>query len=357
MGTQTNWKKVKTHLNSVRSTEALRSHYRRLTDPNMNKIIKERYDIRMGRETLEKKLLPIINRKHSLSSLCKKLEASEEDILVAVAKLQLQGYRGVRIFDEEGVTFIHNKVTLNELRSESRDISIPHTGYDPITFAVVSDTHIGSSKSDLRALHEFYDIVEGRGITEVFHAGDISDGYYSNRPTSIMEQDGVGFTNQLNKIVKEYPYREGVTTYFITGNHDQTHQRNAFANIGESISMVRGDMIYIGHNFARVYLKENLTLGLVHPTGGISRNFNLQIRNMIDRNPGRRADLMVYGHYHKLAMLKHNDIYGYVVPSFQRQTAFMQDNNLESVVGGIIFTIYPDIDGKIGRIVTEVIEL
>lgn len=355
MGSQTNWVEVKKHLQSVRSTEALRSHYRRLTT-NMKEQIKERHDMKMGRNTLEKKLLPAIKRKCSIDYLIDRFNTDEDSILKAVAKLQLQGYKGVRIFDEEGVTYVHNKVTLGELRSEKKDINVVHKTYEPFQIAVVSDTHIGSIYSDLDALNEFYDIVEGRGITEVYHAGDISDGYYNNRPTSIMEQDAVGFTNQLKKIVNEYPKRENVTTYFITGNHDQTHQRNAFADIGEAISMTRDDMVYLGHNFARVHLTEYITLGLVHPTGGVSRNFNLHIRNMIDRNPGRRADILMYGHYHKLAMLKHMGIWGYITPSFQRQTTFMQDNNLESVVGGVIFTIIPGIDGKLDRIITEVIE-
>lgn len=133
--------------------------------------------------------------------------------------------------------------------------------------------------------------------------------------------------------------------------------RNGSADIGEAISMMReDDLVYLGHNFSKLDIAENLTVSLVHPTDGIARNFNNKIRDIIDRNAARRADLMFIGHYHKLAMLKHQGVYGYVVPSFQRQTSFMADNNLESVVGGMIITVNFNELGNISSVVTEVIE-
>lgn len=215
MGTQTNWGKVKEHLKSDQSTEALRSRFRRLSDPNMNKIVKERHEMYMGRDTIEKRVLAAIKREQPIGVLCKKLFVEENDILLAVAKLQLQGYRGVQTYVKDGVVFVHNSKKVDSVDKNN----YPTKAYSnkPITFAVVSDTHIGSICHANEALHEFYDIVEGRGITTVLHAGDISDGYYNNRPTSILEQSSVGFTAQLKEVISTYPEREGVTTYFITG--------------------------------------------------------------------------------------------------------------------------------------------
>lgn len=133
--------------------------------------------------------------------------------------------------------------------------------------------------------------------------------------------------------------------------------RNGFADIGEAIDMRRDDLVYMGHNFAKIDLAENLSISLIHPTDGISRNFNNKIRDIIDRNAARRADLMFIGHYHKLAMLKHQDVYGYVVPSFQKQTSFMADNNLDSLVGGMIVTVNFNELGDISSVATEIIEL
>ncbi|MBO2523865.1 MAG: hypothetical protein CW336_08485 [Bacteroidetes bacterium] len=157
-------------------------------------------------------------------------------------------------------------------------------------------------------------------------------------------------------VVRDSPFIQDGKLYGYT-NHDATHMRNGSADIGEAISMMReDDLVYLGHNFSKLDIAENLTVSLVHPTDGIARNFNNKIRDIIDRNAARRADLMFIGHYHKLAMLKHQGVYGYVVPSFQRQTSFMADNNLESVVGGMIITVNFNELGDISSVATEVIE-
>lgn len=182
----------------------------------MNRVIKERYEQYMGRDTLEKRVLAAVKRETPVSVLSKKLYVEDNDILLAVAKLQLQGYRGVQTYVKDGVAFVHNtkKMTATVRRDDFPSV---RRSYKPISFAVVSDTHIGSNQHDSDALQEFYDIVVGRGIDTVLHAGDITDGYYTNRPTSIFEQSEVGFTQQLRAVINNYPKRDGVTTYFITG--------------------------------------------------------------------------------------------------------------------------------------------
>lgn len=359
LGTQINWKKVqelisKRFPNRNYSIEALRNRYRRLKNiNNVNIITKRKDDYVAGRMTLEQRLLNEVKKKRPLEWLVQRLGESEENIMAAVTKLQLQGYRGVTIFDEDGVVFIHNRVRSNQ--------SVPYTGNRPVytiseTFAVVSDTHIGSIQADLRALSRFYDEVEKRGIDTVLHAGDVVDGYYPNRPTSIMEQSEIGFTNQLKKVVKDYPKREGITTFFITGNHDYTYLRHGFANIGETLDSMRKDMVYLGHNYGKFWLTEDVSISLIHPVDGISRNFNNKIRDIVERRPEQRSDLMFVGHYHKVASLKHQGTYAYVVPSFQRQTAFMADNGLESVVAGMFVTVNLNELGEIAGVTTEIME-
>jgi DNA polymerase II small subunit/DNA polymerase delta subunit B len=62
---------------------------------------------------------------------------------------------------------------------------------------------------------------------------------------------------------------------------------------------------------------------------------------------------MLVGHYHKQLKMKYKGVHGYLVPSFQHQTGFMEDNNLTSEVGGLILTIKFDKDGNIATISTE----
>jgi hypothetical protein len=60
-------------------------------------------------------------------------------------------------------------------------------------------------------------LLKSKGVSKVLHIGDLTDGWYQHRATSIFEQTAVGFTNQLNYFVKRYPRVGKIKTYAITG--------------------------------------------------------------------------------------------------------------------------------------------
>jgi predicted phosphodiesterase len=292
-------------------------------------------------------LLEIIStHKASLPHLMEVTKLSDRDILGILTQLQFTGYPNITIWQEHGVLQVQNFKKQPLVTEDAYDFTDKYEGRE-ISFMVVSDTHIGSDKSRLDALHWVYRHAYDLGIREVYHAGDITDGFYTNRMTSIKEQDAVGFQEQLTLVKDHYPHIEGMTTYYITGNHDITHMRNGFADLGETLEMVRPDMVYLGHNYAKVYLTENTTLALIHPTDGSASTLSLKLQKLIDNNPKRKADLMFVGHYHKSLRMKYKGSYGFLVPSFQDQTSFMLDNNLVSDVGATIIQLKLDHDGRI----------
>lgn len=347
---------------SEMSKESLRSVYRRLRDVRMVQHLKRRDDRRMGRITLESRVLGLIKRKRAIAYIAETLGATEDEVLLALANLQIKGYRAIAIYKEDGVVYAHNKVRANQRPLELIDgmdgDDISDAMADGIIrFAVVSDTHIGSIHSNLKSLNKFYKyVVEELGITTVLHVGDVTDGYYPTRPSSVLEQNAVGFQEQLRKVCKEYPKYEGVTTYFITGNHDQTYMRNGMADIGDVLSEMRADMVHLGLNFGRLWVAPKVSVSLIHPNDGSSYNPASKIKEIIDRNPKRRSNVMLIGHYHKFASTKHNGCYGYLVPSFQNQTSFMADSNLSSEVAGMVFTLKVDNKGNITTVTTEYVD-
>lgn len=289
--------------------------------------------------------LPLIKR------LSRPLIISGEDVEGALA-LKRQGYN-VEIWTEDGRLWAQNKPFLPK-GGEFEFASI--TQGDTITIAIVSDTHIGSKFHDARALRAFYAYAYSRGVRDFYHAGDVTDGYYKNRDDSFWEQNAHGFQEQLTAVVTNYPKIEGVTTYFITGNHDVTHLRNGGANMGESISMVRPDMVYLGHNYAKVWLTPEVDISLVHPTDGGAMAISHRLQRIIDE--GRRnSKILVVGHYHKGCYLpKYKGVHGFVAPCFQRQTGFMRDNGLDAFVGGIILT-FKVVEGEIISMVPEFVDM
>lgn len=363
-----NWKMTLQNMqqhfpNRKMSKESVRNSYRRLMNiNNVNHVVKRRDDKRMGRLSLEDRLLSEVKVKRPMTVLMDRLEATEDEIMLAISRLQLRGFRAVAAFLDNGILYVQNRVTATTTvpllagDEPGKDVFDLYTG-NKIQFAVVSDTHFGNIHAKKEELHKFYKEIKSRGITTVLHAGDLVDGYYPNRPTSMLEQYAHGFTEQLNDFIKDYPKIPGITTYFITGNHDHTFMRQGLANIGEVVDSIRDDMIYLGHNFGRVYVAPKVSVSLIHPTDGISQNFNKKIRDIIERSPERRSDIMCIGHYHKVAMVEHRGVSGYVVPSFEGKTSFMQDMGLESVVGGMIFTVNTDkVTDEIISISTEIIK-
>jgi len=134
--------------------------------------------------------------------------------------------------------------------------------------------------------------------------------------------------------------------------------RNGGANIGETISLGRDDLVYLGHNFAKIWLSENCDLNLIHPTDGGAAAVSHKLQKIIDNAEGKRkANIIAVGHYHKMGWVYWKGVHGFVVPSFQHQTDFMRDNNLKSYVGGYILTIKLDDEGNLLSVVPEFVDL
>jgi len=88
-----------------------------------------------------------------------------------------------------------------------------------IKFGVTSDKHIGSKHEQLDSLEAFYDLAAKEGVTEMFDAGDITEGWGVYKGQEF-EVKMLGQDEQIDYACKVHPKRKKMTTYFITGNHD-----------------------------------------------------------------------------------------------------------------------------------------
>ncbi len=132
-------------------------------------------------------------------------------------------------------------------------------------FGVIGDTHIGSLYERVDALHEFYKLLKKEGIKTVLHAGDMLAGHKVYRGQEF-EVYALGFEQQLESLLKNYP-NNGITTFFITGNHDDSYRRDSGINVGKEIK--RKDLVYLGHESARINIGKG-KYELLHPSGGTS---------------------------------------------------------------------------------------
>lgn len=339
----------------VRSREAWRGQYRLVANEQFatqrDQAISRRDDKRVNRFELKDRLLKHLVKDRSMTYLIDKLKADRMDILGTVQELQIKGYQ-VTGFERDGEEYFKlDKKVPNEKNT------VQHfQGVREFKVGLLSDSHLGSKYQQLQHLHQFYEYAVGEGVTDFYHVGDISDGFYQHRPGAVYEVFKHGFTDQLNYVSEVYPQYDGVTTYFITGNHDATHFYNGGANLGAMLELKRDDLVYLGHNFAKVWLSDKVDMNLIHPTDGSSYSVSLKAQQRIDKASGaQKSKILLIGHYHKMDVVYHKQTWAITMPSFFGQSGFMEGRNLESIIGGIILNVKLDAYGELLSIRPEMV--
>ncbi len=230
---------------------------------------------------------------------------------------------------------------------------------DWANYGLVGDTHLCCEEERLAELHNFYDILAADGITTVFHAGNIVDGYVARiNGGSVISSTIDG---QAQYVIDNYPQRKGITTHFITGDdHEGWWMKEGF-NFGAYLMYLaekqgRADLNYIGHVEADVELKDakrgtSTIIKIQHPGGGSSyaRSYTGQ-KTVESFEGGEKPHILVQGHYHVSNYCQERNIHVISLPGWQDQTIFARKKRLRMEVGGarVSFKTNPD-DGTVTR--------
>lgn len=210
-----------------------------------------------------------------------------------------------------------------------------------IEFALIGDTHIGSLYFHERAFQAFYRDCADRGIKQVYHAGDVLDGHRVYRGQEFEVRD-IGLAAQCERaraVARKAP--EGISTSFITGNHDQSFKTLAGVPTGQEIAEATG-WTFLGEEHASVEWDTpagKFSLMLVHPGGGAKAYaLSYPVQQQINAlEGGNKPDVYAAGHYHKAAFLpSYRNVAGMIAGTFQNQTPFMARQGLAAHVGGWI---------------------
>lgn len=220
-------------------------------------------------------------------------------------------------------------------------------GSTTIKFAVVSDTHINNKCTQLSALHNFYDLCYKAGIKDVYHVGDIDDGELM-RTGHQYECYNQGGDAHIAHIVDAYPKVDGMTTYFITGNHDASIYKRCGIDIGHQIASRRSDMKYLGPDTARVKLTNNCIMDLRHPWDGTAYAISYKSQKLVESyDDTDKPDILLLGHYHKQEYIWYKGVQVFQAASFCAQTNFMKGKGISAAVGGWIIELTLDPNGRL----------
>lgn len=226
-------------------------------------------------------------------------------------------------------------------------------GTSTLRFAIMGDTQIGSRYTQLTYLHDFYDLCEREGIKDVYHTGDITDGI-KMRPGHEYELYEISTDELRDDVVKNYPMRDGITTHFITGNHDASLYKHVGYDIGQGIAYLRPDMKYLGRDCAVVNLTPNCTLEMRHPWDGSAYALSYKIQKMIEAmESDSKPNILAVGHYHKAEYMFYRNVHALQTGCFQAQTPFTRGKGISTHLGGWLVTIHVDEFGTIRRFAPE----
>ena len=277
-----------------------------------------------------------------------------------ISEVETLGY--LSIIENEGIVQL-KKINLGghyqyaidtTLRQEKQEYEHAVGVVNTKTFMVLSDSHMGSTNEQTSFLHYLYDLALQRGIDTVYHCGDISEGFKRSRPAHIFSLHAISFDEQLEHIVNVYPHREGITTYFITGNHDHFHIENGGANIGKGISAQRSDMIYLGINTAVIKLSDKCKMELFHPQDGSSYATSYAGQKYLDSlSGGDKPNILFVGHHHKSIYFQYRNVHYFEVPSTHSQSDWEKGKRIQNISGAWIVTVDFDEEGTVTRIVPE----
>jgi len=217
-------------------------------------------------------------------------------------------------------------------------------GATTIRFAAISDTHLASKYEKLDELHSFYDICVKEGIKRVYHAGDILEGRFVYRG----QENEVKFwslDDQVDHLVANFPKRKGITTWFISGGHDETALKREGIDLGRRIidralAEGRQDLVYLGNSYASIEILPSIIVELIHPMGGtayaVSYNAQKYAESMTG---GTKPNIVLRGHAHKSIQFPRRGIQLFEAGCFQKQTPFMRGKGLIAEVGGWIIEV------------------
>lgn len=226
-------------------------------------------------------------------------------------------------------------------------------GCTTITFGLMGDTQMGSKYSQITLLHNLYSIYARRGITDVYHTGDITDGL-KMRKGHEYELYVTSADEMRDDVVKHYPKFNGITTHFITGNHDASIYKLCGYDIGRAIAEKRPDFDYLGMDCAVVKLTPNCTLELRHPWDGTAYATSYKPQKMIEAmEADSKPNILAIGHYHKAEYIFHRNVHCFQTACLQSQTPFTRGKGISVNMGGWIITIKVDSDGHIKSIIPE----
>jgi len=311
---------------------------------------------------MERKVLQLLEETpKSRGELAQAINKSDKSVCTIIASLQRAGY------PIEGPDEIakHYKLQARARSTPKRDINIDFGDYfhETVTHGDVSDTHVGHGSELIEILHEAYDVFAKRGIKTVNHTGDITNGSPKHREHMKGEVLEFRATPLTNRVIAEYPKRDGVVTKMISGDHDRWFLDEVGYDLLDVIAQVRPDIVRMGIQQGEYTEGKVITL-LRHFNWGTGYAKSYKPQQVIELGllkefeketslyKGKVLAVLSGGGHVYCAMLYKGFIF-ILLPCLQGKTGFISGLGKISDVGFVIHSVTYSTEGVLTRFSVE----
>ncbi len=286
-----------------------------------------------------------------VEEVCERLGMSELKFGGLVEELLVKGY-DISINEKDGKKYVVKKKN----KASSKPIKPDVSELTRVRQVWISDTHLCNETQQLHMINKVYKEAYEKGYREVLHFGDITDGDYQNRPDHRYELFRLGADRQIDYVAKNYPYVEGMDTYFITGNHDDTHKKNGGIGIGPYIELKRkeifgrSDLHFVGSERAIFHpaASEKTDEEMYHSGGGCASSLSYRAQKYIDKmEPGTKPNVVGMGHFHQSHFLSYRNVIALLLPCLTAKSPFAIRQGLENTMGAYFIDMYVNSKGEV----------
>lgn len=248
---------------------------------------------------------------------------------------------------EESATLIEvvdDTVTLEsdlQMHEAPQRIDMSKYAETEIAFGWTADNHLGSKYERLDVLEALFDRYEAEGVKTVYQGGNILDGEATFNKFDIYAR---GVEEQVANLIEKWPRREGIITYFVTGDdHEGWYVQREHLNIGEKIEhdayrAGRDDLRHLGYMERDIAYEQpggSARIRVIHAGGGSAYATSYTSQKYVETlQGGDKPQIVLVGHFHKFDYSYPREVHVIQMGATQDQTPFMRKRRLQSHVGG-----------------------
>ena len=303
-----------------------------------------------------------------VEELAKSYNMKKEDIFILIHELKKRGNNVVTLNTTANSEMNPSSPEQNEqvtlVRNFGHQKLVDEMNYNivdndnQLKMMLISDTRLGSIYEQISHLNNLFLKAKKLGCKYVFLTGDVVEGIYTGAKSiynSTLHKNGV--IDQAEYVAQIFPRVEGITTFFITGEHDLSFLKTKEKiDIGTLIDSKREDMIYLGPKRRKITItkdnpkSEKVSIYLQHSQGAVPYTVSYKPQQKIAslRNE-EKTEILVTSHYAACDSFERRGVRSFQVPTMVATTDEMKDANtpVYNTVGGWIVTINRDAKGRL----------